>query len=390
MEFFPPGKLFDFMRYRRIYMTITVSIAILSFIGMFYPGLNYGTDFLGGTEIEVQFKGTVRAAELRGALEALHYERPDVVSVVSHPNQYIIRVGEFSSISRADRTKIRQTVTRFLPEGVRLERMRVPHGGDRVRIDLTAAIDPDAMQAAFTAEHLHVLRVVRIGAAQEHVYEAQMAGLSDEMMAGLTHRFGARGPREPERISGVGPRAGAQLRDAAVRSLLYTIAFIMVYVAFRFDLRYAPGCVIAMVHDAMITVGAFVVLQKEFNLTIVAAVLTIVGYSVMDTIVVYDRIRENIGRHRDKTLYELINISTSQTLSRTIITSGVTLLSISAFFIWGTDIIRDLSFALFVGILIGTYSSIWIAAPVTEWMDRRFFSRSKARAKQARAQQREA
>ena len=162
----------------------------------------------------------------------------------------------------------------------------------------------------------------------------------------------------------------------------------MVYVAFRFDLRFAPGGVIAMAHDAIITVGIYVLLQKEFNLTIIAALLTIVGYSINDTIVVYDRIRENLGRYRDKSLYDDINISTSQMLSRTIMTSGTTLLSVSAFFIWGTSVIRDISFALFIGILIGTYSSIYVAAPLTEWMDRRFFSKAKARARRARSKQR--
>ncbi len=175
----------------------------------------------------------------------------------------------------------------------------------------------------------------------------------------------------------VGPKAGQQLRDAAIKSLLYAIAFIMVYVAFRFDLRFAPGGVLAMMHDVIITLGIYVLVQKEVNLTTIAALLTILGYSINDTIVVFDRIRENMGRLRDRNLRELINISTSQMLSRTIVTSGTTLLSVSAFFLWGTSVIRDISFALFIGILIGTYSSIYIAAPATEWMDKRFFSRGK-------------
>ena len=175
----------------------------------------------------------------------------------------------------------------------------------------------------------------------------------------------------------VGPKAGEQLRDAAIKAMLYAIAFIMVYVAFRFDLRFAPGGVLAMMHDALITVGIYVLVQKEVNLTTVAALLTIIGYSINDTIVVFDRIRENMGRLRDRSLSELINISTSQMLSRTIVTSGTTLMSVSAFFIWGTAVIQDIAFALFIGILIGTYSSIYIAAPATEWMDRRFFSKNR-------------
>ena len=150
----------------------------------------------------------------------------------------------------------------------------------------------------------------------------------------------------------------------------------MLYVAFRFDLRFAPGGVIAMLHDALITLGIYVLLQKEVNLTTVAALLTIMGYSINDTIVVFDRIRENMVRVRDKSLRELINVSTSQMLSRTIVTSLTTLLSVSAFFFLGTGVIQDIAFALGIGIMIGTLSSIFIAAPITELMDRRLFNRS--------------
>jgi len=152
------------------------------------------------------------------------------------------------------------------------------------------------------------------------------------------------------------------------------MGFIMLYVAFRFDLRFAPGGIIALIHDAMVTVGVFVLVGKEFNLTTVASLLTIIGYSINDTIVIYDRIRENMARHRDKSLSDIINISTSEMLSRTIITSGVTLLAILPFFFFGTQVISDIAFALFVGFLAGVYSTIYIAAPVTEFMDSRFFA----------------
>jgi len=196
------------------------------------------------------------------------------------------------------------------------------------------------------------------------------------LVRGLDAALGERGPQTPRSVEWVGPKAGQQLRDAAIKALLYAIAFIMVYVAFRFDLRFAPGGIVALIHDVLITLGIYVLVQKEVNLTTVAALLTILGYSINDTIVVYDRIRENMSRLRDKPLSELINISTSQMLSRTIITSGTTLLSVMAFFIWGTPVIKDISFALFCGILIGTYSSIYIAAPITEWMDTRFFNKA--------------
>jgi len=390
MEFFKPGLLIDFMRHRRIYMAVSFTLVAASIVAVFFPGPNFGTDFIGGTEIQVGFQGTVTSAQLREALGDMGYESVDVVEVVERDNEFIIRTGAYSALTDAQEAQIRAAIEEAVSgvEGVEVTRVRIPEGGDKVRIQLSGDMDPQALHAALEPLDVNVLRVTHFGNPGSHTYEAQLTGVAEEMLAGLRERFVDTPPNSPERIEAVGPRAGAQLRDAAIKSLLYAIMFIMVYVAFRFDLRFAPGGVVAMAHDAIITVGVFVLLQKEFNLTIIAALLTIVGYSINDTIVVYDRIRENLGRYRDKSLYEVINLSTSQMLSRTIVTSGTTLLSVSAFFIWGTDVIRDISFALFIGILIGTYSSIYVAAPLTEWMDRRFFSRVKARAKRARARQR--
>ena len=145
----------------------------------------------------------------------------------------------------------------------------------------------------------------------------------------------------------------------------------MIYLAFRFDLRFAPGVVLACVHDALVVLGAFVITRREVTLSTIAVVLTIVGYSMNDTVVVYDRIRENLGKHRGKSFGDIINMSVSETLSRTILTSGATMLSVLAFFIWGTGVIKDFAFGMVVGILAGTYSSIYVAAPLTEWIDKR-------------------
>lgn len=390
MEFIKPGTLIDFMRHRRLWMTVSTIAVVLSIASVFYPGPNYGTDFLGGTEVQVSFRGEVAPDELRGALEELGYDGAEVVAVVGRPNEYMIRVGDFSVIDPEQGTQIEAAVAGALPDGVTVEGFRIPEGGDSARVDLSGPADEAAIKAAVEAAGVSVAQVRAVGVVQDHVYEVQFTGVADHMLGGLAETLGeARAPNSPERIERVGPRAGQQLRNAAIQSLFYAIAFIMVYVAFRFDLRFAPGAVVALMHDAIITVGVIVLLQREFNLTIVAALLTIVGYSINDTIVIYDRIRENLGRLRDKSLYDIVNISTSEMLSRTIITNGTALLSVSAFFVWGTDAIRDLTFAMFVGMLVGTYSTIYLAAPITEWMDTRFFSRSKNRGEKARALQRE-
>ena len=376
MEFIKPGTYIDFMRYRGPVTAVLFLVATLSVVSLFYPGPNYGIDFAGGTEVQLAFTGDITSAEIRSALEEAGYSRPDVIKVEGTPNEYIIRVGEVSSLPEEQVEKLREAASAALGEDV-LREMRVSPGGDKITIRASHEINEQQLQEALESAGAHVRSINALAGSRIPRYEAHLVGVADELVAQLRSRFGDRAPESALRVEWVGPKAGEQLRDAAIQSLLYAIAFIMLYVAFRFDLRFAPGGVIAMLHDALITLGIYVLLQKEVNLTTVAALLTIMGYSINDTIVVYDRIRENMVRVRDKSLRELINISTSQTLSRTIITSGTTILSVSAFFFLGTGAIQDIAFALGIGILIGTMSSIFIAAPITELIDRRFFGRAR-------------
>jgi len=376
MEFIKPGTYIDFMKYRGPVITVLGLMSILSLVSLFYPGPNYGIDFAGGTEVQLLFKGDTTPAEIRKALEDSGYARPDVISVEDAPNEYIIRVQEVSSLPADQVEKIRGSVAAALGAGV-LQEMKVSPGGDKITLRVSGPVNEQQLQEALMTGGANVRSINVLTGSRDPRYEAQLVGVADELMTQLQEKFPDRAPAEALRVEWVGPKAGEQLRDAAIQSLLYAIAFIMLYVAFRFDLRFAPGGVIAMFHDALITLGIYVLLQKEVNLTTVAALLTIMGYSINDTIVVFDRIRENMVRVRDKSLRELINISTSQMLSRTIVTSLTTLLSVSAFFFLGTGVIQDIAFALGIGIMIGTLSSIFIAAPITEVMDRRLFSRTR-------------
>jgi preprotein translocase subunit SecF len=165
-----------------------------------------------------------------------------------------------------------------------------------------------------------------------------------------------------ERVEMVGPKVGKDLRTKAMLSILYAIIGIVIYISWRFELQYAIAAIIALLHDVLITMGAFSMLDKEFTLVIVAAFLTIIGYSLNDTIVVFDRIRENTRRRSKESLSDVINTSINQTLSRTLLTSGTTLLVVVALFFLGGEIIHDFSFALLVGVVVGTYSSIFIAS----------------------------
>ncbi|MFL2948618.1 MAG: protein translocase subunit SecF [Nitrospinales bacterium] len=165
-----------------------------------------------------------------------------------------------------------------------------------------------------------------------------------------------------ERVEMVGPKVGRDLREKALLSILYAIIGIVIYISWRFEFQYAIAAIIALIHDVLVTMGAFSILDKEFTLVIVAAFLTIIGYSLNDTIVVFDRIRENLRRKGKLSLSEIINSSINQTLSRTLLTSGTTLLVVLALFFFGGEIIHDFSFALLVGVFVGTYSSIFIAS----------------------------
>ena len=165
-----------------------------------------------------------------------------------------------------------------------------------------------------------------------------------------------------ERVEMVGPKVGRDLREKALLSILYAVIGIVIYISWRFEFQYAIAAIIALIHDVLVTMGAFSVLDKEFTLVIVAAFLTIIGYSLNDTIVVFDRIRENLRRKGKRSLSEIINSSINQTLSRTLLTSGTTLLVVLALFFFGGEIIHDFSFALLVGVFVGTYSSIFIAS----------------------------
>lgn len=165
-----------------------------------------------------------------------------------------------------------------------------------------------------------------------------------------------------ERVEMVGPKVGKDLREKAILSIIYATIGIVLYISWRFEFKYALAAIIALVHDVLITMGVFSILDKEFTLVIVAAFLTIIGYSLNDTIVVFDRIRENLRRRSKDPLDRIINQSINQTLSRTLLTSGTTLIVVFGLFFLGGEIIHDFSFALLIGVIVGTYSSIFIAS----------------------------
>jgi preprotein translocase subunit SecF len=197
------------------------------------------------------------------------------------------------------------------------------------------------------------------------VGEVERAGgeLSQKIRESLAQSLGE-GAFEVRRVEVVGPKVGKDLTRKAILAIVFSWIGMLVYIAWRFEFRYAVGGILALVHDTIITIGAMSLLNKEFDLTIVAALLTIIGYSINDTIVVFDRIRENVRKNIKQPLAEVINGSINQTLSRTILTSLTVFLVLLALFFLGGPVIHDFSFALLVGVVVGTYSSVFIASAI--------------------------
>ncbi len=211
--------------------------------------------------------------------------------------------------------------------------------------------------------------IVEFGSPEEVLIKTQFTGSSSEISEQLRTALGD--SFTLRRVESVGPKIGKELQTDALFAIGLALLLILIYIAFRFDRYYALGSVMALVHDVLITLGVFSLLDFEINLSIIAAFLTIVGYSLNDTIVVFDRIRENIPNYLKKTLDEAVNISLNETLNRTVITSLTTLLVVVILFVWGGKVINLFAFALIVGVMVGTYSSIFVASPVMVYFEKR-------------------
>ncbi len=397
MEFIKHGRQFDFMGKRWYFIGLSGFLLVLSIMSFFYPGPKLGTDFKGGTEVEVAFlgpEGSITGGQVREAVEAIGFHDPDVVTVtdVTHANRFLIRVQQVTVLTDDQKAAIRgkmclvpegsvPTPTEQCPANLQASEVKFSPGGDKITARYEAEPDLAGIRKQLTGVSGIDLRDgaknPQVVSERDHKVEIALKSKGDQLLDGLRAKLGAdKVPTAALRVEWIGPKAGAQLRNAALWSVGIACFFIMAYIAFRFDLRFAPGGIVALIHDVGIALGAMVLARKEITISTVAAMLTIVGYSISDTVVVYDRIRENLGKHRSMSFAAVINLSISEMLGRTIITSGVTSLSMVMFLVWGTGVIKDFAFALLVGIIVGTYSSIYVAAPLTEWIDRRFFGAS--------------
>ena len=235
-------------------------------------------------------------------------------------------------------------------------------GGTIAQIKFNQAVEVAKLRNTLGEYGFINAEIIKFGSQEEVLIKTQFSGSSNEISEKLTTALGE--IFTLRRVESVGPKIGRELQQDALVAIGLALMMILIYIAFRFDAYYALGSVAALIHDVLITLGVFSLLSYEINLSIIAAFLTIVGYSLNDTIVVFDRIRENIPKYMKKTLTEIVNLSLNETLSRTVITSLTTMMVVVILFIWGGEVINLFAFALIVGVFIGTYSSIFVASPV--------------------------
>lgn len=249
-------------------------------------------------------------------------------------------------------------------------------GGVEIQVKFNKTVTLGDLRSALEQKQVAMSQLQSIGDENQNEYllkletdKGDLNAISNKVSAALTEQYGA-GSFEILKNDIVGPKAGAQLRVSAFKAIAWAILAIMIYLALRFDYKFAPGAIAALLHDVIIIMGAFIITQKEFSLQIVAALLAIIGYSVNDTVVIYDRVREIEAAHPGMDSFDLMNRALNETMSRTIITS-LTVLGVSLVMLFlGGSVIHDFFFAMTVGVILGVYSTIYIALPMTVYTEK--------------------
>ena len=386
-DIIPHDTKFDFVGKRHIAVILSLIANATVILWAVFHGLNFGVDFAGGTELEVKFAQAVDPAAIRKGVEELGFKDASVQTYgAESEHSYLVRVGRIALMSPEDVKRVEDAVQKAFPGQVESMSFSA-ESGDKIDFQFKTAPTKEALQAAVEGAHIKV-REVREEAgltAGTRSFAVITQGIQEKIGSDLTARFADASP-EVRRVEYVGPAVGRELRNQGFKAILYAMALIVVYVGLRFDFRFSPGVIIAIVHDAIVTLGFFAFSGREFNLTSIAVILTVVGYSVNDTVVVYDRIRENQTKYKGKPLGEIVNASINEVFGRTLLTSFATALSLVGLLVFGVGTIFDFAFAMLLGIISGTYSTWFIAAPMTIWLEERAAKKKAASAHPAAAE----
>lgn len=362
----------DFMKYRKFWITISFALVALGILSIFLPTrLNFGIDFAGGTQMTLRFGQEPPVDRIRSLLEQAGLGQSQIQRFGDQgSNEVIIKTAVAKGSEEGDRERIIGALNRRFNQtlGAKPDLNRI--NADQIA-ELLVQADPDGlrpqgepvMRAHYTAVGEAILKVRRTAA----IFTSwdQVKGVAEVSPAALQALQQATGLGDYAILGfeNVGPQIGRELQRQGLMAVAASLVGMLLYIWFRFELRFGIGAVMASLHDVLVTFGLFALMGYEFNLTTVAAFLTLIGYSVNDTVIIFDRIRENMRKNRRKPLIETMNESINQTLSRTIMTSTLTLLTVAALLVFGGDVLRGFAFVMTVGIVVGTYSSIYVASP---------------------------
>jgi preprotein translocase subunit SecF len=390
-EIIHPGAKYEFIGNQKYWIALSIILVTLTVVMLPLNAyvfksrghaLNWGVDFRGGSEIVIEFSKPVDAGKIRDALSDIQLGDAEVVKYEDPTGKklwnFMVRVGSVSAVTEQKAKQIRETLAK--DGAASLQHFEWSEGGDKIYLRYDKPVETSSIDSSLKSIGVNANQVQPFGRPEENTYEVTLVGLDTEIRRALDARLGEGAVASIPQVESVGAKAGKQLQIDAATSLGAAILLILVYIAFRFDFRYGPGTVVALLHDAVLVIGAFAVTYKEFSLTTVAAVLTIIGFSMNDTIVVFDRIRENAARLRDRRFDRVVNQSINETLSRTILTSATVFFVTLAMNVWGVGVIRDFAFAMNVGVIVGTYSSIFIASPILIWLNEKFIESQRRQA----------
>ncbi|MCH7665770.1 MAG: protein translocase subunit SecF [Acidobacteria bacterium] len=387
MEFFTDSNI-QFMKYRKYWMILSIALLLVGAIEVLFVGkLNLGIDFAGGTQLTLKFSEPIEIERLRDIVAGAGVEDAVIQSFgAAGVNEALIKTPVVEGSQEGSQALVVSALDAALDNlgpGIDLNRV----GRETVEALLSSS-DPDAVMAGKERYGPAVDAILGFrrerGLIEDWGSISALPQVTPAILEAL--EAGARlGKFSILGAENVGPQIGSELRQKGLLAIVSSMIGMLIYIWIRFELRFGVGALVAVLHDVFITVGLYALLGFEFNLTTIAAFLTLVGYSVNDTVVVFDRVRENLRRARSTPLEETMNVSLNQTLSRTVLTSGTTLLVVGSILFLGGDVLRGFAFILTVGVIVGTYSSIYVACPFALLWESMFGRGARGRRREARA-----
>ncbi len=378
---------FKFMKYKYIALGFSLTIIIIGIINInFGKGLTPGIDFAGGTLIRIKFNEPIPIADIRQELSSADLGASKIQAVGNTKTEYLIRTMQPAGVEQQEQDiEAHEIMGNRVVEVLRTEKGKEAFAAGKTDLNsvdeetLARLIAQDFPEEAEEAARKIIAFRVESGVIASFDQIEQEVGVQTDIVNKLEENTFISRLSVLSKES-VGPQVGFDLRRKATQATVWALLGMLIYIGIRFKLAYGVSAILTLAHDVLITIGIFSLTNREINLPVIAAILTIVGYSLNDTIVIFDRVRDNLKILRKAEFQDMLNTSINQTLSRTTITSGTTLLTVIALFLFGGEVINDFAFTMMIGIVVGTYSSIYQSCPILYFW-KKFFKPKKGMGK---------